>query len=206
MSIQAQPAKAATIHAAAANATQRRALSITQRKLPMTSSLQRIDRIVRVLALTLLCGTVQPGFAQDTKPIGKWDLIVSPYSYHFHPSDDHEYVYSAGLLRRLDNNWVAGAIAFSNSFGQPSAYAFVGQRFVNPFGWNKWFLQWTGGLLYGYVGEFKDKVPFNNNGFSPGFVPSIGYQFSDRVYLELDLLGNSALMFTLVFPLPEGTF
>lgn len=142
--------------------------------------------------------------SQDDAPRGNWDLIVSPYTYHFHPSDDHKYVYSLGLLRRLENNWVAGGIAFSNSFGQPSFYAFVGQRYVEPFGWKKWYLQWTGGLLYGYVGEFKDKVPFNNNGFSPGFVPSIGYQFSDRVYGELDLLGNSALMFTLVFPLPKS--
>ncbi|HMN75531.1 MAG TPA: hypothetical protein PKC97_05650 [Burkholderiaceae bacterium] len=172
----------------------------------MNSSLQRIGRIVVALALAVLGAAPRDGFAQDeAKPIGKWDFIVSPYTYHFHYSEDHKYVYSAGLLRRLDNNWVAGGIAFSNSFGQPSAYAFVGQRFVNPFGWNKWYLQWTGGLLYGYVGEFKDKVPFNNNGFSPGFVPSIGYQFTDRVYLELDLLGNSALMFTLVLPLPEGT-
>ncbi|MBE2244235.1 MAG: hypothetical protein IAE86_15890 [Burkholderiaceae bacterium] len=172
----------------------------------MISTLQRIGRIVGALVVFALLAIPRPGWAQDdARPIGKWDLIVSPYTVHFHPSDDHKYVYSLGLLRRLDNNWVAGGIAFSNSFGQPSAYAFVGQRFVNPFGWNKWYLQWTGGLLYGYVGEFKDKVPFNNNGFSPGFVPSIGYQFTDRVYLELDLLGNSALMFTLVFPLPEGT-
>jgi hypothetical protein len=170
----------------------------------MNPPLQRIGRIVCALALAALCGVAQRAMAQDAEPRGNWDLIISPYTYHFHPSDDHKYVYSAGLLRRLENNWVAGAIAFSNSFGQPSVYAFVGQRYLEPFGWKKWYLQWTGGLLYGYVGEFKDKVPFNNNGFSPGFVPSIGYQFTDRIYGELDLLGNSALMFTLVFPLPKS--
>ena len=51
--------------------------------------------------------------------------------------------------------------------------------------------------------QYKDKVPFNYKGFSPGFVPSIGYKFTDGIYGELDLLGNSALMFTVVVPLPQ---
>ena len=49
-------------------------------------------------------------------------------------------------------------------------------------------------------------MPYNYKGFSPGFVPSLGYQFTDKIYGELDLLGNSALMFTVVFPLPKGWF
>jgi hypothetical protein len=57
---------------------------------------------------------------------------------------------------------------FSNSFGQPSAYAFAGQRYLDPFGFENWYLQWTAGLLYGYVGEYEDKVPLNYKGFSPG--------------------------------------
>ena len=111
-----------------------------------------------------------------------------------------------GLLKGLEDRWLAGGVVFSNSFGQPSAYLYGGQRYLNPFGYEKWYLQWTAGLLYGYVGEFKDKVPFNYKGFSPGFVPSVGYQFTDKISGELDLLGNSALMFTLVFPLPKDWF
>ena len=67
-------------------------------------------------------------------------------------------------------------------------------------------MQWNVGILYGYVGQYQDKVPFNHNGFSPGFVPSVGYKFNDRVYGELDLLGNSGLMFTLILPIPKGGF
>jgi hypothetical protein len=132
------------------------------------------------------------------------ELSVSPYTYHFHPSDEHEYVYAIGLIKRLKDNWIAGGSYFSNSFGQPSGYVYIGQRYENFPGFEKWYLQWNIGILYGYVGEYKDKVPLNYKGFSPGAVPSIGYKFSDRVYGELDLLGNSGLMFTLVFPLSNG--
>jgi hypothetical protein len=135
-----------------------------------------------------------------------WELTFSPYTIHFHPSDDHKPVVSIGLLKALEGNWNAGGSIFSNSFGQPSAYAFVGQRYVDPFGWDRWYLQWNIGVLYGYVGEYKDKVPYNFKGFSPGFVPSIGYKFTDSIYGELDLLGNSALMFTIVLPLPLRGF
>jgi hypothetical protein len=51
--------------------------------------------------------------------------------------------------------------------------------------------------------EYEDKVPLNYKGFSPGFVPSLGYRFSKRIYGQLDLLGTSALMFTIVAPLPK---
>jgi len=155
-------------------------------------------------ALALVAGT-QATQAQTDRSEG-WDLSFSPYTLHFHPSSDHKPVVSIGLVKALEGNWNAGGSIFSNSFGQPSAYLFVGQRYVNPFGWDKWYLQWNAGLLYGYVGEYKDKVPFNYKGFSPGFVPSLGYQFTDKIYGELDLLGNSALMFTVVFPLPKGWF
>ena len=132
-----------------------------------------------------------------------WDLIFSPYTYHYSYSPDHKPVVLLGLLKGLEGNWLIGGSAFSNSFGQPSVYLFGGQRYVSPFGFENWYLQWTAGLLYGYVGEYQDKVPLNYKGFSPGFVPGIGYQFSKRAYAELDLLGGAGLMFSLVFPLPK---
>lgn len=157
-----------------------------------------------LVALSLGAGAA--GASAQSEASEGWELTFSPYTIHFHPSEDHKPVVSIGLLKALEGNWNAGGSVFSNSFGQPSAYLFVGQRYVNPFGWNRWYLQWNAGILYGYVGEYKDKVPFNFKGFSPGFVPSIGYQFNDRIYGELDLLGTSALMFTVVFPLPKGWF
>ncbi len=145
------------------------------------------------------------GIGSKFTPSG-WDLTLSPYTYHCHPSDEHEYVYAIGVIKRLEGNWIVGGSYFSNSFGQPSGYIYIGQRYENLPGFEKWYLQWNAGILYGYVEPYEDKVPFNYNGFSPGFVPSIGYKFTDRIYGELDLLGTSGLMFTLVFPIPKGGF
>lgn len=167
----------------------------------MNSTFQRFAQHSCLLAA---CGAWQLAAGQTPDAWDGWELVVSPYTYHFHPSDEHKPVFAVTLYKGLEGYWMAGGSAFSNSFGQPSAYAFVGQRYISPFGWDRWYLQWTAGVLYGYVGQFKDKVPFNYKGFSPGFVPSVGYQFSENVYGELDLLGNSALMFSLVFPLSNN--
>jgi len=140
----------------------------------------------------------------DANSYGSWEFWFSPYTVHFFPDAEHKPVVAIGLTRHLQDRWLAGGTVFSNSFGQPSAYVYVGQRYLAPFGWEKWYLQWTAGLLYGYVGEYKNKVPYDYQGFAPGFVPSIGYQFTEKIYGELDLLGNAALMFNVTFPLPKG--
>lgn len=62
------------------------------------------------------------------------------------------------------------------------------------------------GIFYGYVGQYRDKVPFDIEGCPPGFVPSVGHKFSKRIYGELDLLGNSGLMFTRIFLIPKIGF
>ncbi|MBP6775897.1 MAG: hypothetical protein KA151_01470 [Piscinibacter sp.] len=187
---------------------------------------RRLQAAARLLALAVAATAALGAAAQDKPPaaaastspaagadgIGSkftpsgWDLTLSPYTYHFHPSDEHEYVYAIGVIKRLEGNWIVGGSYFSNSFGQPSGYIYIGQRYENLPGFEKWYLQWNAGILYGYVEPYEDKVPFNYNGFSPGFVPSIGYKFTDRIYGELDLLGTSGLMFTLVFPIPKGGF
>ena len=187
---------------------------------------RRLQPTARLLALSVAATAALGAAAQDKSPTAAastspsagadgsstkftpsgWDLSLSPYTYHFHPSDEHEYVYSIGVIKRLEGNWIVGGSYFSNSFGQPSGYVYVGQRYENLPGFEKWYLQWNAGILYGYVEPYEDKVPFNYNGFSPGFVPSIGYKFTDRIWAELDLLGTSGLMFTLVFPIPKGGF
>jgi len=187
---------------------------------------RRLQAAARLLALAVAATAALGAAAQDKPPaaaastspaagadgIGSkftpsgWDLTLSPYTYHFHPSDEHEYVYAIGVIKRLEGNWIVGGSYFSNSFGQPSGYIYIGQRYENLPGFEKWYLQWNAGILYGYVEPYEDKVPFNYNGFSPGFVPVISYKFTDRIYGELNLLGTSGLMFTLVFPIPKGGF
>ena len=167
----------------------------------MTSTLHRFKPLLSALVASACW---QHAAAQaDVDSFDSWDFWFSPYTIHFSSSDEHKPVVAVGLTKGLQDRWIAGGSVFSNSFGQPSAYVYGGQRYIDPFGWEKWYLQWSVGVLYGYVGQYKNKVPYNYKGFSPGFVPSIGYQFSEKVYGELLLLGNSGLMFTVAFPLPK---
>ncbi len=209
-----EPAKlAATVPAVAASAspavrpassTAAAAAATTQANGSAQESKQAIVEEPPITPTEAPGGSVQLVTEEARGVAGKgWDLIFSPYTYHYSYSPDHKPVVLLGLTKGLEGRWMAGGTVFSNSFGQPSVFLFGGQRYVNPFGFENWYLQWTAGLLYGYVGEYQDKVPYNYNGFSPGLVASIGYQFNKYVYTELDVLGGAGLMFSLVFPLPK---
>lgn len=130
---------------------------------------------------------------------GHWRLVASPYSLHFSPSEEHEMVYAIGLEWQRDDGWLWGGSAFSNSFGQPSGYVYLGQRFEGIVGPPELFLQWTGGLMYGYRGKYEDKVPLNNNGFSPGLLLSVGWAFDKRFSTQVNLLGGAGLMWQLSY-------
>ncbi len=124
-----------------------------------------------------------------------WRAVVAPYAPHIRPSNEHSDVWAIGLERQRADNWLAGGSFFSNSFGQPSAYLFVGKRFPSLMGHPQLFGQLSGGLMYGYRGKYQDKVPFNYNGFSPGALASIGWQFNRQVSLTVHAVGDAAVMF-----------
>ena len=126
-----------------------------------------------------------------------WRVMVSPYTLHYHYSEDHRAVYMLGLERQRADGYLAGASWFRNSFGQPSAYVYLGKRFNNFTPYEPLFAQLTGGILYGYKPPFEHKVPLNYKGFSPGAVASVGWQFTPTLSAQLNFLGNSALMFQL---------
>jgi len=123
-----------------------------------------------------------------------WRVVFSPYTYHFSSDPDHEAVYAIGLERQRSDKWLWGATYFSNSFGQPSGYLYFGQHYADLFSVDKLFAQWTVGLLYGYKYPYEDKVPFNHNGFSPGAVVSLGWQFTRQFSMSANLLGTAGLM------------
>jgi len=122
-------------------------------------------------------------------------LMTSPYTYHFSEDPNHKYVYMIGLERQRSDGFTVGGTFFRNSFGQPSTYLYIGQRFDRLGGVERAFAQITGGLLYGYKDPYQNKVPFNHRGYSPGLVPSIGWQFTRTYSAQIDVLGNSAVMF-----------
>lgn len=125
----------------------------------------------------------------------RWDLTLSPYTLHWIESSEHKPVVLSSLDRAVQGNRFCGMSLFSNSFGQPTVYVYGGQRWEPLMDNSKWFLKVTAGIFYGYVGKYKNKVPFNYNGFSPGIIPSLGYAFSPTDSAQVLVLGNAGLMF-----------
>ncbi|MFM7971519.1 MAG: hypothetical protein ACKPCJ_04505, partial [Betaproteobacteria bacterium] len=126
---------------------------------------------------------------------GHWRSAFSPYAPHLRYSPEHADVWAVALERQRPDNWMAGGSFFSNSFGQPSGYLYLGRRFPALLGLPQLFGQLSGGLLYGYRGQYQNKVPFNHNGFSPGALASVGWQFNQQASLTVHALGDAAVMF-----------
>ena len=140
----------------------------------------------------------QSGSEMPVSEEPRLSIQISPYSYHFSPSDDHENVYMVGLEREHASGKLDGIVLFSNSFGQPSVYIYPwGRVYHNIFDVQSLSFKWTAGLLYGYVEPYEDKVPYNYNGFSPGIVLALAYEFHPGWSVQLDALGNSGLMLQL---------
>ena len=68
-------------------------------------------------------------------------------------------------------------------------------------GIEKLTFKWTAGLLYGYLGEYKKRVPLNYNGFSPAVNVALAYQFTPTWGGQV-LLGGSFLMFMINMRIP----
>mgnify|MGYP002783788907 FL=1 len=126
---------------------------------------------------------------------GHWRVAFAPAAPHFRPSAEHQDVFAVALERQRPDLWLAGLSLFSNSFGQPSAYAYVGRRHEALMDVRPLFFQWSGGIIYGYRGQYADKVPMNVGGFSPGLLVGLGWQFDRRRSAVVHLLGDAALMF-----------
>jgi hypothetical protein len=130
---------------------------------------------------------------------GHWRAVISPYMFHIHPSAEHKPVWALGVERQRDDGWLAGAVYFSNSFGQHSGYLYVGQQYVDLFGHPQLFFEWSAGLLYGYRGKYENKVPFNYNGYSPGALIGLGWSFTRQTSASVLLLGDAGFMLQLSY-------
>jgi hypothetical protein len=146
--------------------------------------------------------TTMPARATDFTTLGDpghWRVLVSPYTRHWRYSDEHRSVYALGVERQRDDRWLGGAAYFRNSFGQPSAYVYVGKRFEAVWGVPELYGQVTGGVIYGYVGKYKKKLALNFNGFAPAVLPSMGWQFNKEASVSLHLLGDAGVMIQLAW-------
>ncbi len=124
-----------------------------------------------------------------------WRLNFSPSTFHYSRSPEHSDVWLIGAERHFADSTLLGAAFFSNSFGQPSVYAYGGKHLTNFSRFEPLFAQWTVGVVYGYKPPYEDKVPLNYKGFSPVGVLSLGWQFNRTYSAQVNLLGTSAVMF-----------
>ncbi len=125
----------------------------------------------------------------------------SPYTLHFHPSDDHKNVVMVGVEREHPDAKVDGISFFTNSFGQPTVYFYPwGGVYHDIGGIKNLSFKWTAGLLYGYKEPYEDKVPLNYKGFSPAIVPALVYEFKPGWSGQINMLGTAGLMFQINAP------
>jgi hypothetical protein len=113
---------------------------------------------------------------------------------HFRYSAEHVNAVAVAVERQRSDGWLAGASAFRNSFGQPSSYVYVGKQFPALWGVPELVGQASAGMLYGYRGQYAKKVPLNYNGFSPGALVGLGWQFNRDTAVTAHLLGDAGVM------------
>ncbi len=136
----------------------------------------------------------------------RWYFQFAYYTWHFHYDPDHQQSYLLDMEYRLnerwlDGQWIAGLALFQNSFGQFSQYLYGALQ------WRPWkeqppfYVKVSAGLLHGYKGEYRDKVPFNHYEIAPAIIPSVGYCYV-RYCGEFVLLGANAALFTIGVTVP----
>ncbi|ANI00636.1 sn-glycerol-3-phosphate transporter [Pseudomonas koreensis] len=149
----------------------------------------------RLLAALLLIQTGHALAEDDAeKDQGFWYAQTSVYTRHYSPDPEHNnHQDLIGIERNQASGWVFGGATFRNSFRQRSNYAYVGKRYDSseyPV-----YLKVTGGLLQGYRGDYKDKIPLNRYGVAPVIIPSVGTHYGPLA-AELVFLGANAAMVT----------
>lgn len=129
-------------------------------------------------------------------------LQTSLWTVHFNSDPDHDNTQNLILFEwNITENWLVGGAVFDNSFGQNSQYVYGGYRF-RPFETlQQLYFKISAGIVHGYSGEFQDKIPFNNSGFAPVIVPSMGYCIN-RFCSELVIFGGAGAMLTFGVTLP----
>ncbi len=98
---------------------------------------------------------------------------------------------------RDEIRWLVGGATFKNSFNQQSTYLYAGGRYdYYETASTRAYAKLTAGLLHGYRGEYRDKIPFNRYGVAPAILPAFGVEYH-RVNLEMIPFGTAGVMFNI---------
>lgn len=161
----------------------------------------KVDAVIKVMSLVALSAAaiqVKADAQAESGREGFWVVQTSVYTRHFSPSPEHNnHQNLIGIERNEASGLVYGGAAFRNSFAQRSVYGYVGKRF-NSSRFPAVYLKVTGGLLHGYRGEYRDKIPLNRYGVAPVIIPGVGINLGP-VVAEAVLLGASAAMLNVGF-------
>ncbi|WP_291829294.1 sn-glycerol-3-phosphate transporter [Marinobacter sp.] len=146
--------------------------------------------MLRVLIYLFVALFSQLAQATETR----WLLQTSVFTSHHNPKPEHNNDQElVSLEYTRENDWIVGGASFLNSFSQRSAYVYAGKHF--DFGPGPVFAKLTGGLMHGYRGEYRDKIPLNHLGVAPAIIPAVGVR-GQYVSSELSFLGAAAVMIT----------
>jgi len=158
--------------------------------------LTRQFKFFKLSILLILLLPCQSGWAQDNADDGwalrDWSVHFSIYTKHFDPEPDHNNDQNLiAVEAQFQNDWIAGAAVFDNSFGQDSQFLFVGKTWPiarSP----HWYFKLRAGLLHGYKEPYEDKIPMNGLGIAPAIVPAIGFRYR-WAFLEANIAGAAAV-------------
>jgi hypothetical protein len=162
-----------------------------------------------LLAATAL-GAVAPVRAQWIAPGDQLRVSYGPKAIHFSPSEDHADWNHLVAFEWVTNRWrwwgadrsMAGLALLDNSFGQFSQYLYAGQEWdLGRFAGGTVSINVTAGLLHGYKGEHKDKIPFNGLGVAPVIIPAAGWRYG-AFGAWITLLGANGLLFGVNWSIP----
>lgn len=151
--------------------------------------------------------STRPGWdAPEPWRTDKWYFQFAYYTWHFHPDPDHQQSYLLDMEYRLDERWlegqwIVGLSLFQNSFGQFSQYIYGALQWRPLKDHQPFYVKLSAGLLHGYSGEYRDKIPLNHYEIAPAIVPSVGYCWT-RYCTEFVLLGGNAALFTVGMTVP----
>lgn len=142
-------------------------------------------------ALDLPSADTAPSLSTEEWSESPWTLTAAPYVHHWRKSSEHRQAFVVSLEKQQDPTQLLGLAMFRNSFGQPSAYAYAGYQQQDILDTPGLSAKLTAGIVYGYKGEYANRVPLNRNGYSPGLIPALGYQVTAQNRVQLMLLGTA---------------
>lgn len=155
---------------------------------------------VGILALLLIpgvCLSADNEASSEKSGLTAWFdsvYVQAGYGIHWNDGEDHKgEPVLGGFEATHEDRHRVGISLFNNSFGQFSQYYYYGYKWRLPFISESAHVKLSGGLIYGYVDEYEDKLAINWDGWSPVIIPSIGWK-RDRLGFDVAILGDAGVM------------